>query len=184
MKLKTLADYEVLYQFETIPNLKRLSLKDAKEYAATNYPGCAVLLELVSSTINIMPPEVDSISMLMSFISKLNMLSTQNQVAPQLFDAGYIPFIFFPKFLMANPQVPEDIRNKLQLIARQSNVQCIKHNGPYFVGGNSQSGSWISRKDAARIINLVVGTTRYDVDNDLVTDQITTTELLSTILEV
>ena len=185
MKLKTLADYEVLYQFEAIPNLKRLSYKEAKEYAQENYPGCAVLLELISSTINIMPPEIDSVKMLMSFINRLNILSAQNQVAPQLFDAGYIPYIFTPSFMMNNPIVPREITDQLRLIAKKSNITCVKHRGPYFVGGNSTQGcEWITRKDAAKLINLWLGYDKYNVEDDSVTDRITTTDVLSAILTV
>lgn len=142
-----------------------------------------VWLELTSQSIVIVPNGINPVTYIRNFLVYLNQIAHNKEVLPSLYDAGYIPYILLPHIMAAKPLVPEQCIVMMKSAASKAGAVLQSYNGKYFYDSStsaSYSSYWVTRKDAAKIINNETGS-NLDINDPAVTDKITTLELIDAV---
>lgn len=174
--------YPVTYMFTAIPGLdKTMTVSDAKLYAQKEYPSDKVFLDLVTQSIAILPESIPPVEFIKNYLKYINDISHHKAVQPMLYDAGYIPYILTPNFSFTENKVPEQLLAILRGAATKAEVTEKRIKCKYFEDSASHNMSWITREEAARIINARAGADMIDVKNTSIVDSISTLDVYNTI---
>lgn len=183
MPPKVSSAYPVTLMFEAQPGLEGLYSVSEMRNKFEGNKDYNVWLEMTSQSIVIVPNGVNPIAYVRNFLVYLNQVSHNKEVLPALYDAGYIPYILLPHILAAKPVVPEQCIVMMKSAASKAGAILEGSKGKYFADSStsaSYQAYWVSRKDAAKIINYVTGS-NLDVNNPEVTDKITTLQLFDAV---
>lgn len=174
--------YPVTYMFKAIPGMeKTMLLSDAKAYAQKEYPNDKVFIELVTQSIVILPDNIPALDFLKNYLQYINDISHHKTVQPMLYDAGYIPYIITPKLGFADNKIPESVLAILRSTAKQAEVTEKRVKCKYFADSVAHHISWVTREEAARIINTRAGAEMINTSDVGLVDSISTMDVYNTI---
>lgn len=184
MKLKSGNAYPVTICFKPTPEFQGLySLKEIRDrYSADGDP--VPLLELTTQSIVIVPIGSEEDEYMRNFLEYINQISHHKKVMPQLYDAGYIPYLLYPQVLASSALTPPVLQVIFKNTANRAGVTPKKFTAKYFEDSSTSaaySSYWITRKEAARIINSKLGP-KYDENDTSVTDKITSLDVFDAIV--
>ena len=170
--------YPVTRMFKTIPGLTgRMSYSDARAYAQREFPNEKVYLDLVTNTIAILPEVINPLDFLKNFLYYVNDISHHKAVQSILYDAGFVPFIITPNFSFTENKVPEQVLAILRSLAVKAEVTERRTKFKYFEDSHSANMSWVTREEAARMINTRLGSTVINLEDTAQVDKVSTLDL-------
>ena len=175
--------YPVTLMFESQNGLEGLHSMSEIKSKFEGHKDYNIWLEMTTQSIVIVPNGINPISYIRNFLVYINQISHNKEVLPALYDAGYIPYIIHPHIMAAKPLVPEQCSIMMKAAATKAGAMLKSYNGKYFADSStsaSYNSYWVTRKDAAKIINHATGS-KLDVNNPEVTDKITTLQLFDAV---
>lgn len=177
--------FPVTIDFKGSPDfIGEMSLSDVREKLGTDSDSIP-LLEMTTQSIVILSYGTNEIVYARNFLEYVNQISHHKHVMPQLYDAGYIPYLMMPQLHSNTPIQPPCLPRIFKTAAEKAGVPMIMQRNKYFEDSSTSAAYvtyWVTRADAARVINLYGGR-RINPDNPTETDKITSIEVFDAIVQ-
>lgn len=184
MRSSTGKAFPVTVDFKGSPDfIGEMSMSEVRERLGENSNSIA-LLEMTTQSIVILSYGTNEIVYARNFLEYINQIAHHKHVMPQLYDAGYIPFLMMPQLHSNVPIQPPCLPRIFKKAAEKAGVPMLMQRGKYFEDSSTSAAYvsyWMTRKDAAKVMNICGK--NVNPDNPAETDKITSIDVFDAIIQ-